>query len=419
MFLIYKIKIYHYNIMILLYLIIFIVIILLIIYLYHLFKPIQCPPGTFKEKSKCYRCPDGYKRNKGQNIDGVKACRKECHELFGENTFEHGKTGECWSCPENYKRKGINPIESDRACFMDKACKTVWKGSHEDIGLRTCYACPDGMKRTAALFNSDKACKGVCPDGQFEHGLTGKCYSCPEDYTRTVFNIDSDKACKSKDTCNNKFGTTTTTAFEHGLTGKCYICPDGSKRTVHDINSDKACVHPKQCGDVWAGSKEQGLTNDCYKCPSGYKKTVGQAYTSSKACYKITTCSSNADGKHNGKCYKCPSGYTKHNARVIYGENACYKGPVIGRQWKPANVIGTYGRKETKAVFMGSLFQKVKKVGELISKADFKGKITAPVIVKGKRISKATSIGKNLKPAELICTDVRECEYTPEETSDE
>ena len=118
--------------------------------------------------------------------------------------------GSCWQCPKSHPHRTIFPVDQAGACerraytrykrasgpenptgLIKTDCRSGW---FLDIGLGKCYSC-GGYNRTTAHVESARACStrvsasrtranlagdSGCPDGQFQHLLSGRCYSCPE-----------------------------------------------------------------------------------------------------------------------------------------------------------------------------------------------------------------------------------------------
>jgi hypothetical protein len=125
--------------------------------------------------------------------------------------------GDCWSCPSATPARTIFPVTGADACerplreefkraigprnptgLIGTDCQKGW---FLDIGHGKCYSC-QGFNRTAYAVTDARACSrlvGVkraratrtrdsayCPEGSFQHLLTGRCYSCPEYYDRNL-----------------------------------------------------------------------------------------------------------------------------------------------------------------------------------------------------------------------------------------
>ncbi len=125
--------------------------------------------------------------------------------------------GDCWTCPASTPRRTVFPVTGNQACerlpyeefrrargprnptgLIRTDCDSGW---FLDIGLGKCYTC-DGYNRTLHPVTHARACArwvGVtrsaatrvgphadCPDGSFQHMLSGRCYTCPEYYGRNL-----------------------------------------------------------------------------------------------------------------------------------------------------------------------------------------------------------------------------------------
>lgn len=140
----------------------------------------------------------------------------------------------------------------------------------------TCYACPDGFRRTInpdvlARTACEKPARRVfsratrhggatgllktdCPDGQFWHVGDGFCYSCPSDYGRTTRSIGSSEACARRMPAQNAAAVERGApgcgegSFRHMLSDSCWSCPPGYGRSAAisldgDLSElDDACV---------------------------------------------------------------------------------------------------------------------------------------------------------------------------------
>lgn len=128
---------------------------------------------------------------------------------YGAAFLDIGK-GTCWQCPKSHPHRTVFPVDRGAACerraytkykrasgpenptgLLRTDCRSGW---FLDIGLGKCYSC-GGYNRTTAHVESAKACStrvkvsrtrakkagdAGCPDGQFQHLLSGRCYSCPD-----------------------------------------------------------------------------------------------------------------------------------------------------------------------------------------------------------------------------------------------
>jgi len=125
--------------------------------------------------------------------------------------------GDCWTCPASAPNRTVFPVTSDQACerpvreefrrargprnptgLIRTDCDRGW---FLDIGLGQCYTC-DGFNRTLHPVTHARACArwvgatrsratrvgshAPCPDGSFQHVLSGRCYTCPEYYDRNL-----------------------------------------------------------------------------------------------------------------------------------------------------------------------------------------------------------------------------------------
>ena len=206
------------------------------------------------------------------------------------------------------------------------------KGAFYDVGLSSCWSCPEDYKRTLAPVTATNACKKVtfthkkakfeqdanlawnCPTGTFyDPRNQGECWSCPAGYSRGLTVVDSDKACYNVDLSKiTSYAKATkkkkatgllktdcpTGQFWHFEDGVCYSCPDKYIRTGKSIGSDKACmaVGTKSITDEKSATlvkpgRPEGSFLDIgkgkfYSCPEGYKRTV-YAVTDKKACQKV------------------------------------------------------------------------------------------------------------------------------------
>ena len=156
-----------------------------------------CRIGTFKKKGtrECWRCPKGYKRNKGAKVTATDACKKRAKTIkvapaivskmpleeilkpenisdnmrsmgcqsYGENAiFSSKQRGSCWQCPKTHPVRTYHSITSDEACAT-KACG--------GLGQRQCYkkerkkACDEGLKfnpfKGQCVAKKNLACKPV------------------------------------------------------------------------------------------------------------------------------------------------------------------------------------------------------------------------------------------------------------------
>lgn len=151
-------------------------------------KPEGCPTGTFfdpRNGGECWSCPKGQLRT----IFPVDDKRKACFVPPGLVAKKAKK-----------KKKGGGLLGLDCA-----------KGQFINLADKTCYQCDSGYSHNPVLpatvngvcFKKVKEKYGpakkendfLCPRGQFLDLGLGTCWSCPEDYGRTVENVQSAQAC--------------------------------------------------------------------------------------------------------------------------------------------------------------------------------------------------------------------------------
>lgn len=246
----------------------------------------------------------------------------ECKKKFGEKSFWDIGKKKCYSCPEGTKRS-VTPVTAKDACVSQ--CP---EGTFEHWISGDCWKCPDGSERSfnpdikaddACVTSKINPCKKKNPNW-FQHGLSGQCYSCPPNTKRTLAGIDAENACK---------GTCPKGSFEHMFSGQCYTCGDRD-RTVYDIKGDKACLHTwKSCKDLnGKDAFEHMLSGKCYKCPPGMRRSL-QALKGKRACVSTKTCKQ-LNGENSfldiisGECHDCPKNYNRSLLNLdIKGKRAC------------------------------------------------------------------------------------------------
>ncbi|MGB3626819.1 MAG: hypothetical protein WA989_13375 [Henriciella sp.] len=134
---------------------------------------------------------------------------QSCPQAYPGSFLDIGR-GDCWSCPSSHPKRTIFAVDSAQACerpggreykrasgprnptgIIKTDCPS---GYFLDIGLGKCYSC-GGWSRSVETVKGSRACfrnisvqrsrakyKGTpsgCPDGSFNHLLSGRCYSCP------------------------------------------------------------------------------------------------------------------------------------------------------------------------------------------------------------------------------------------------
>ena len=210
------------------------------------------------------------------------------------------------------------------AVFEGDAVGECPAGSFFDVGLWSCWSCPQGYDRTLAAVDTDRACakpnpskRGtfgrasfqgkVCPEGSFfDPTRDGECWSCPSGYNRTVAPVEWADACVKPAKENFKrinrhnratglLGTDCPSGqFWDARDGHCYSCPSGYNRTGYAVNHERACSQlvREQKSKATLVKKAQCETGEildlrnggeCWTCPTAADRTV-YPINGAKAC---------------------------------------------------------------------------------------------------------------------------------------
>lgn len=293
-----------------------------------------CQSGEFLDltRNECWQCPTNYDRSLSAvtasdactqttaltDLSATKVSSVACQA--GE--FLDIGRNECWQCPDGYDRT-LSAVTSGDACsraiperlgpaqsfgkgtgVFGTDCPS---GAFLDIGLGTCWKCPDGSNRTGYRVDGDQACSypgytaispatlkrsRTCPAGQIFDPLDGGgCWTCPEGSSRTVFAINSTSACEIpprtlvSPATYKRPNPCPAGQFQDPIDGgTCWSCPTGTVRTLFPVNGNTACEIPATSINSAASFRHT------FPCPSG------QIYDAL------------ADG---GSCWTCPANHNR------------------------------------------------------------------------------------------------------------
>jgi hypothetical protein len=190
-------------------------------------------------------------------------------------------------------------------------------GSFPDLGVSSCWKCPEGYTRSIHAVDKDKACQKpdstvvggflaatfqgrLCEKGSFYDPIRGgECYSCPAGYSRTATHIDAPNACYKAESFS--YATRVkTTPWPHECAsgsffdpiGGCFTCPAGYARTAYSVQTSQACakavndpkpatlVKKAQCqpGEIRdlmiKGEQDVSAGGGCWTCPVATDRTI-------------------------------------------------------------------------------------------------------------------------------------------------
>ncbi|MCP5525527.1 MAG: neutral/alkaline non-lysosomal ceramidase N-terminal domain-containing protein [Verrucomicrobiales bacterium] len=247
----------------------------------------------------------------------------------------------------------IDPVEDplpppQRRAAVYKGEGGCPEGQRLDVLSGICYRCPVGYVSTAApkfdVFTGEATANGCeipareeftagvrygdagCPSGQFPDLLTQRCWSCPPGYQRSAFPIQGLDGNPTPNGCHRPASS----AFEG----------------AQSVAATQVCTVPNPFGGClvygWKCPDGQGYTLEgqtCYRCPSGSTKLVFEAWSSARACERVTPEDWKPAARHaapvscpggqvaeDGGCWACPAGYGKAFNFTSYADpKACVR----------------------------------------------------------------------------------------------
>lgn len=161
-----------------------------------------------------------------------KGTTKSCPAAYPGSFLDIGR-GECWSCPDSHPNRTIFAVNSAQACERPS---------------RRSFRRASGPRNPTGIFGTD------CTSGYFLDIGLGKCYSC-DGWTRSIEDVRGARACfqdtplaRTRATLEGTPSGCPEGAFDHLLTGRCYSCPSGTYRNANtgaDPSQFNACT---RCG---------------------------------------------------------------------------------------------------------------------------------------------------------------------------
>ncbi|WP_370292635.1 tectonin domain-containing protein [Thalassolituus sp.] len=271
------------------------------------------------------------------------------------------------------------PCSVKEAIFEGDAVGECPAGSFFDVGLWSCWSCPQGYDRSAAAVDSDRACAkpnpsrrgqfvratlqgGICPDGSFfDPTRGGECWSCPSGFNRSAAPVEWADACVKP--AEEKFKRISRHGRATGLLGTdcpsgqfwdpkdghCYSCPGGYNRTGYAVD------HARACSQVVQAQQSKATLTGQAKCQ------VGEIF----------------DIRNGGECWTCPQSADR-TVYPINGAKACEIGGgfdfaratqtsaltcPVGQMFDFVNARDTRVRNQVKKKYNGSFPAQVGKSG--------------------------------------------------------
>ncbi len=171
-----------------------------------------CKDDTFANvgKTRCHRCPTGYRHNPLKKVRQKGVCFTEDREeklrakkvgsLSGtkckQGFFDLIDGGSCWECPAGYGRF-LGAVDGDRACVTVSEPEFLPASFQRAAPLD-----PDALRSGASRLG----CGAYGKDAFFDLRDGGSCWSCPSSHpTRTLYAVDSARACATR-TCGQEGG---------------------------------------------------------------------------------------------------------------------------------------------------------------------------------------------------------------------